>query len=106
MYILINSGPFTLRKFNEHSVATAFANNVCKSQREIMSRQKMKKSKNYYAQHLPSLFQEDHREEHLSASATLMKTNLCIGEVTAEKEFEMYNIAQEDRHRRPISWFR
>lgn len=28
MYILINSGPFTLRKFREHSVATAFANRV------------------------------------------------------------------------------
>lgn len=28
--MLINSGPFTLRKFKEHSVATAFANNVCK----------------------------------------------------------------------------
>lgn len=28
MYMLISSGPFTLRKFKEHSVATAFANNV------------------------------------------------------------------------------
>lgn len=28
IYILINSGPFTLRKFKEHSVATAFASNV------------------------------------------------------------------------------
>jgi hypothetical protein len=28
--MLINSGPFTLRKFKEHSVATAFANKVCK----------------------------------------------------------------------------
>jgi hypothetical protein len=29
-YMFISSGPFTLRKFNEHSVATAFANNVWK----------------------------------------------------------------------------
>lgn len=28
MYMLISSGPFTLRKFKEHSVATALANNV------------------------------------------------------------------------------
>lgn len=28
MYMLINSGPFTLRKLREHSVATAFANKV------------------------------------------------------------------------------
>lgn len=28
MYMLISSGPFTLRKFREHSVATAFANKV------------------------------------------------------------------------------
>ena len=29
-YMFISSGPFTLRKFNEHSVATAFACNVQK----------------------------------------------------------------------------
>lgn len=28
MYMLINSGPLTLRKLREHSVATAFASNV------------------------------------------------------------------------------
>lgn len=28
MYMLISSGPLTLRKFREHSVATAFANKV------------------------------------------------------------------------------
>lgn len=29
MYMLMSSGPLTLRKFNEHSVATALASNVC-----------------------------------------------------------------------------
>lgn len=34
MYMLINSGPFTLRKFKEHSVATALANNVYDPKKE------------------------------------------------------------------------
>ena len=33
-YMFINSGPFTLRKFSEHSVATAFANNVYEFRRK------------------------------------------------------------------------
>lgn len=91
MYMLINSGPLTLRKLREHSVATALANRVWYLHQNngtgheaetysilfIYKKMTCRETLKYngYTKNLLSLSQEDHIKEHQSACATQRKTN-------------------------------